>query len=818
MNTAGWLETVAQDLRYAFRMIRRSPATSAVALLSLMLGIGATTAIFSVVYGVLVSPYPYAKPGEIWAFGVRPLSGQGGHAYTLDDLDELKKVPALADVMATTVDNLLLTGDFAPETLTAVKLTPNGFNFLGVPPQVGRTFQPSDVGADGEAPPVVVISYVLWQRLFDGNPNAIGRTLRIDDKPRTIIGVMPPRFGWYTHDGVWLPLNTNRREPPQWLNPIARLQPGLSPEVAKTQLHALHLRLASEKPDTFPKGGFSTQFLNYLDITVASGEMRTTLQLLFGAVGFLLLIACANVANLQLARATARAREMAVRVSVGAARGRVLRQLLTESLLLSVFGGVLGVLFAFIATRAIVALMPEFYVPNEARVTINAYVLIFSLAVAVLTGILFGLAPALQASRPDLVETLKEAGRGAGAGARTGRMRSALVITEVALSVVLLVSAGLTIRSFIALQQSDYGFNPDHLLRLNLPLAPTRYRTLEQRNQFSRELLDRVKAIPGVDAVAIGTGGLPFGGPRSPFTIQGQPNGDKRPITVNFVSADYLRALGIPLRGGRTLTDHEVERGDRVALINEAARKLWPAGEDPLGRRIHLNILERDPSPTIPILKGDPDVMVVGIVGNLNMNPRTPADPAVLIPYTLVAPSQRGIAIRTQGDPMLVLNPLREQVKAMDKDQPLMMPTTMQDIIGNEMLAQPRFAMALFGFFAALGLALATAGIYSLLSYQVTLRTHEIGIRVALGAGRNTVVGLMLAMGGKLVAIGLGLGLIASVMATSLIRSVIVGVSPTDPLSFIIVAIVLTLVTMAACYVPARRAGAVDPMKALRRE
>jgi putative ABC transport system permease protein len=814
-----WIETLGQDVRYALRMIRRSPGTSAVALLSLMLGIGATTAIFSVIYAVVINPYPYARPDEIWQPQIRALQGRGGHGYTIDEFRELRQLPAFAEAMATTADQVLLTGEFSPETLTGVRLTPNGFQFLGVPPIAGRTIQPSDVGADGEAAPVVVLSYRLWQRLFDGNPNAIGRTLRLDDVPRTIVGVMPPRFGWYTGDGVWMPLGMTHHDTPSWMNPIVRLRPGIAPPVAQAQLHAFNLRLASERPTAFPTNGFSSTLLNYLDVTVASGEMRTTLQLLFGAVGFLLLIACANVANLQLARSTARAREMAVRVSVGATRGRVLRQLLTESVLLSMIGGVLGVLFAFAATRAIVALMPEFYVPNEARVTINSYVLLFSFSLAVLTGILFGLAPALQSSRPDLADALKEGGRGSGTGPRTGRVRSALVVAEVALSVVLLVSAGLTIRSFVALQQVDVGFQADHLLRVGVPLPPARYRTLEQRTRFAQQLIDRVKTVPGIEAATIGVGGLPlFGGAPSTYAIAGHPTSEERTLTLNLVGADYTRTLGIPLRSGRALTDDDVRRGDRVAMINETARKLWPADEDPVGRRIKLSLLQRMPFPNVFMAPGDPEVLVVGVIGDTrNRGRRGTPTPVVLIPYTLVAPPQWTLAVRTQGDPLGALKAIREQVQAIDKDQPVGGAMTADDLIGEDTV-QPRFTMAVFAFFAAIGLALATAGIYSLLSYQVTLRTHEIGIRVALGAARGSVVGLMLAMGGRLVAIGLTLGLIASGLVTTLLRSQLVGISATDPLSFAAVAVVLTIVTMAACYLPARRAGAVDPMVALRNQ
>src|SRR5258705_7169183 len=381
-----WLEALAQDLWYAARSFRRSPAFMLVALLSLTLGIGATSAIFSVIYGVLIAPYPYARPGEIWAPQIGALDGRGGHTYSLDELRALSEVPAFSDVMATSVETVLMTGEFAPESFGGVLLSGNAFNFLGVAPVVGRTIQPADIRPDGEAEPVVVLSSRLWLRLFEGNPSAVGRTLRLNGRPHTIVGVMPPRFGWYGSEGVWLPLSPARRDIP-WINPILRPAPGVSEAVAEEQLIALNKRLALEKPASFPGSGFTTRLRNYLDVTVASGEMQTSLRLLLGAVAFLLLIACANVANLQLACGTARAREMAVRMSIGAGRRRLLRQLLTESVLLSLAGGALGVLFAFGAIRSIVGLMPEFYVPNESRVAINLPVLVFSLGVSLLTGI-----------------------------------------------------------------------------------------------------------------------------------------------------------------------------------------------------------------------------------------------------------------------------------------------------------------------------------------------------------------------------------------------------------------------------------------------
>jgi putative ABC transport system permease protein len=808
-----WLETLTQDFGYALRSFRRSPAFLLVALLSLTLGIGATSAIFSVIYGVLIAPYPYARPGEIWAPEVRALDGRGGHGYSLDELRSVAALPAFSAVMATSGETVLMTGEFAPESFGGVLLSGNAFNFLGVAPVAGRTIQPSDIRPDGDVEPVVVLSHKLWLRLFEGDPSAIGRTLRLNGRPHTIIGVMPPRFGWYGNDGFWLPMSPTRTDLPG-VNPIMRLAPGVSSAVAEEQLSTLTKRLAQERPAGYPPQGFTTRLINYLDITVASGEMQTSLRLLLGAVAFLLLIACANVANLQLARGTARAREMAVRMSIGAGRRRLLRQLLTESVLLSLAGGVLGVLFAFAAIRSIVALMPEFYVPNESRVAINTPVLLFSLGVSLLTGIVFGLVPALQTSKADVTDALR-AGRSTSAGAHGGRTRSLLVVIEVALSVVLLVSAGLTVRTFFVLQNMDAGINADRVLIVGVPLAPARYTTLDQRNRFAQDLLERVAALPGVEAA---TFGLPFGGPQSSFEIAGQAADASKRIGINLVGADHLRAFGIPLRGGRMFDASEVRRGDRVAVVNEAAAKLWPAGESPIGARVRLGLLERPPARTLADTSRPPEVTIVGVIASTrNAGLRAEPAPMVIVPYTLIAQTQRTLALRTAGDPNLLLNPVRAQVREMDAEQPLGRPITLAEILGQDVI-QPRFTMALFSAFAALGLALAAAGIYSVLSFHVTRRTHELGVRMALGAPRRHVLALMLTMGGRLVLVGLAIGVGASLASTQLLRSQLFGIGPADPLAYGAVAALLGLVAFVACYIPARRAAGVDPMVALRQE
>jgi putative ABC transport system permease protein len=808
-----WIGQLVQDLGYAARSFRRSPAFTLVALLSLTLGIGATTAIFSVIYGVLISPYPYAKPGEIWAPQVRAVDGRGGHGYVPNEVKPMAELPAFSDVMSTSAETVLMTGDFPPESFGGVLLTGNAFNFLGVRPVIGRTIQPTDVRADGNTEPVVVLSHKLWLRLFQGSADALGKTLRLNDRPYTIIGVMPPRFGWYGNDGFWMPLSLSRQDLP-WTNPIVRLAPGVSKEAAEQQLRAFNQRLAQEKPSTFPKQGFTTTLRNYLDVTVASGEMRTTLQLLLGGVAFLLLIACANVANLQLARGTSRARELAVRMSIGADRRRLLRQLLTESVLLSIAGGAIGVLFAFAATKTIVGLMPEFYVPNESRVTMNMPVMLFALVVSVLTGVIFGLVPALQSSKPDLTDALK-ASRSTGSGAHGSRTRDLLVVIEVALSVVLLVSAGLTVRTFLVLQHTDSGIRAEHVLLVGVPLPPKKYTTLEQRNLFTQQLLERVSTLPGVEGTSVG---VPFGGPQTTYRIVGQPAAEQRRLTISLVGTDHLRTFGIPLRAGRMFDASEVLRGDRVALVNETAARLWPAGENPIGARVRLGVLEQVPPTILADRNRDPEVTIIGIVADTrNAGFRDEPRPALTMPYSVVAPLQRTLSVRTVGDPNQVLNPIRAQLREMDPEQPLGRPITLNEVLGQE-VEQPRFTMALFTAFATLGLALAAAGIYSVLSFHVMRRTHELGVRMALGASRRNVLGLMLSMGGRLVLIGLVVGVPVSLAATRLLRSLLFGVQPADPASYVIVSLLLVFVALLACYVPARRAAALDPMTALRLE
>jgi putative ABC transport system permease protein len=821
MNSLSIFETLWQDVQYGWHMLWKNRGTMAVALLSLALGIGATTCIFSVIYGVLISPYPYAKANEIWAPEVResknPKNSRG--VFLPYEFAELQKLPGVSAAMGTRPEGALLTGDRVPETITTPLVTPGAFDFLGVKPVLGRTIGESDWRLNGDPEDVIVLSYKAWFRYFDGSPDALGKTLVINDRKVAVIGVMPPRFGWFTNDGGWMPFTKNPT-PERWVLPIVRLRLRTTSAVVTEQLQAVESRLQAEHPGDFPKNsGVSIHLNNYMDITVASGDMRNSLTLLFGAVGFLLLIACANVANLQMARAISRSREIALRMAIGASRGRVLRQLLTESMLMSLAGGLLGMAVAIALTKAVVAIMPDFYVPNEARITVNVYVLVFSAVVSIATGVLFGLAPALQCSRPDLVEDLKGTGKGSGDSSAGGRMRGALVIVEVALSVVLLVGASLTIRGFVNLQQVELGFNPARTVMVSVQVNPKKYATYDQRVNLMREVLGRVKTVPGVTAAAIGNGAFPFGGWRSTFAIDGKPADDSQFLFGSMVSDGYARTLGIALRAGREITEQEIAHGDHVGMINETLARMWPAGENPIGRRVRVDALGKA-TPGWPPPPGtlDPYITVVGVLADTrNAGLRDPTMPAAYFPYTLAAPSGRLLLYRAQGDPLLLLNAVRRQVLAIDREQPLGNPYTLEQLLGFETV-QPKFNMALFTFFGVLGLTLATVGIFSVLSYMVARRTHEIGIRMALGAKASDVVGLTMRSGGVLVAIGLAVGLAGSFALGTAIRGTVFSVPVTDPVAIGGVIVVLSVSAALACLIPARRASRVDPMIALRNE
>jgi putative ABC transport system permease protein len=720
--------------------------------------------------------------------------------------------------MATSPRPVLLTGGTNPESVNGVYLTGGAFNFIGVKPVIGRTIQPFDIHAGGEPDAVVVLTYSFWQRVFNSDVHALGKKIVVNDVPYTVIGVMPPRFGWWTNDSFWLPLPMHMADD-TFVHVIMRLRPGITKQVAEQQLNELNIRLAAQYPREFPKGHLRTVLLNYMDITQASGQMSASLHLLLVAVGLLLLIACVNVANLQLARTTARAREIAMRLAIGAGRARLVRLLLTESVILSVLGGALGVMFAVASTRIVVALIPPDYVPNEARITINEYVLLFSLAVSMLTGILFGLAPALRSSRPDLVETLKDGGGGATGSARAQTLRNWLVIAEISLSVFLLAGASLAIRSFVQVLRTDPGFQPERVLRMDLTLPPKQYTSLEQRNMFDRNLLQSVMSLPGVESAALGNGGMPYSNWRSSYSFEGQPSSDDRKIIVSLISSQYPQTLGIPLKRGREFTEAELENGMHVALINESAARLWPSGEDPTGRHMQIDaLIGPTPESVFKAAGITPDVTIVGVVGDIkNAGLGDATVPAIYLPYTMFGPPDRQLAVRTFGDPMTALNGVREKIRELDKDLALGRPVTLDEVLGDE-TQQPRFTMALLTGFAALGLSLAAIGIYSVISYNVSQRVHEIGVRMALGAKRGDILKLVLLMVAKVAALGLVIGLSGSIALERIVRFQVFAKASFDATSLAMVVIVLAGTAMLAAWLPASRAGNLDPVAALRHE
>lgn len=807
-----WLEQLGQDLAYAVRTLVKARGFTAVAALTLALGIGATTAIFSVIYGVLLDPYPYAKSAEIWAPELRDTKSGRGVGLRMVDYLEMSRLPATASAMATVYTNVTLSGSINPEVIPAPRVTGSAFEFLGVTPLLGRGLTPADIQPDGRPQPVTVISFRLWHRLFNADPAVLGRTLVLNDEPHVIVGVMPPRFGWYTNSGLWLPLPTTDLQ--MGVRPVIRLKPGVTKEVASAQLLDLLKEQARLAPGRFPKDGFSAWFSNYLNTTVASGQMRQSLLLLLGAVFFLLLIACTNVANLQLARGAGRSQEIAVRLALGASRARVGRQLLTESVVLAVTGGLIGVGIAHALVHVAVQLIPENFVSNEARITLNGWVLLVSSLLAVLAGIVSGLFPAWQCTRPDLNKALKEGGQGSGRSAGN-RTRSALVVVQVALSLVLLVGANLMTTSFVRAIGVGERLEADRMLLLRVPLAEKRYVTYEQRLNFAREFMDRIHALPGVTRVGIGLS--PGVDSRSSVEIPGQPTPTDG-LYLNYIDAEYPGLFGLALKAGRLFTAQDIERRERVALISESAAKLWANGENPVGRTITVDGLVGGGGANLPAPGAVKQVTIIGVLADFpTFGPLKPPPQTVFVPHTLRAATKRAFVLRTAVEPSTLLNTVRGELRAMDKEQPMLNPVTFEELI-EEDAAAPRFNMALFAVLAGMALALAAAGIYSVLAYAVAQRSREIGIRMALGARSGDVRRLFLGRGAVLIGLGVLFGLALSAGLGRIIIHQIPDVGSIDPLSVCLATGLLGALAFLACLLPALRAAKVDPMLVLRAE
>ena len=800
------------DLRFALRQLRKNLGFTAVAVLTLALGVMATTAMYSVVHAVVLDPFPYKDVDHLMSVRVQEPGQRGGRVYYSTDqfLEIAEQNSIFEGTIASTISDVVWTSDGEPQRLRGNHVTTNTFEIMGVPPLLGRAIMPSD-GAP-QATPVVVLGYRFWQRQFGEDKGVLGRELKLNGVVRTIVGVMPRRFMWRGAD-VYVPIVFQRgkvTEGVRLVHVLGRLKPGVTEAQAEVDLKPIIEELQKREPAEFPEK-WRVGLLSFRE--TFPSDLRETLWILFGAVGLLLVIACVNVSNLLLSRASARQREMAVRAALGARRSRLVRQLLTESLLLAAPGTALGVVLAYVGLTAIIAIVPAGTIPDESEISINSAVLIFTVLISVLTAVVFGLAPAWQASKPELAKSLKDA-RGVVSGGRGQVLvRNGLVVAEVALSVMLLVGATLMMRTLLALQDVNLGIRTDRLLTLRIPLPDQRYPDPLRRIGFFRELLERVRAVPGVAAAGLNTGMHPFGNWGLPVDIAGSSQQDARPVVVHQVSGEYTAMLGIALLQGRLFTDAEMYGRRHLAVVNQAFVRRYFAGQEPLGRAVHIPRMM-----TPPFNLTDGSFQIVGIVRDtLNRSLRNEVQPELYMPYTVTGLADR-LVVLTQADPATVTNAVRSQVYALDKDQPVTEVRTMQAMLDNFVFSGPRFSLVLFTVFAALGLSLAVIGVYGVISHAVSRRKQEIGVRIALGASSSQIVRMVLSSGLVLIGAGIVLGLAGSAAAARVLQQMIWKVSPFDPLSFAVVAGVLLMVGIQACLWPAFRAARVDPVSVLRSE
>ncbi|HEV2864463.1 MAG TPA: ABC transporter permease [Pyrinomonadaceae bacterium] len=809
------MKTLWQDVRYGARVLWKSKGFTAVAVVTLALGVGANSAIFSVVNAVLLRPLPLEEPDRLvtpWGNNERPDESQVV-SYP-DFADWRERTQTLSNITAYNRSGALLKVGDEQEALSGTSASADIFPMLGIKPPLGRAYTREEDKPG--APPVILISQGVWQRHFNSDPSVVGRQMTLGNRPYEIIGVLPEGFKFpvqATKMDFMQPLapalgDRVQRRGSYSLRAVARLKPGVTPEQAAAEMRQIGADIERQFPDEGLRLGLRLVTLHEALV----GDVRFALLVLLGAVGLVLLIACVNVANLSLARSASRRREMAVRTALGASRGRVVRQLLTESLLLSLLGGAAGLLLAMWGTDLLIAASPV-DIPRLKEVGLDARVVGFTTAVSVLTGVLFGLAPALQVSRAQLADSLKEGARGSTEGGGRVRARSLLVVAEVALSLVLLAGAGLLLRSFERVRAVDPGFDPQNVLTVGLSAARSKYQTGEQQAAFFGDVVRRVSESPGVVSAGL-TSMLPLSGDNSAgtFLIDGRPApaaSEKPKANYRVVSPDYFRTMGIALKSGRAVTEHDTNDAPRVIVINEALARRYFSGEDPLGRRIRIE--------TDPQLEPNPPAReVVGVVADVRHESlEAPAEPEYYLPYRQ-AP-ERYMEVVARMAPGVGAEALRAAVKAVDREQYVPEVAPMSKLL-SESVARRRFQMLLLGLFAAAALVLAAVGIYGVMSYAVTQRTHEIGVRLALGAEGGDVLRMVVGQGLGLALAGVGVGLLAALVLARAISGLLYGISPADPVTFASVSLLLVAVALFACVVPARRATRVDPMIALRHE
>lgn len=802
-----------QDIRYGIRMLGKSPGFTAVVVLTLALGIGANTAIFSVVSAVLLKPLPFPQPDRLVAVLHTNLqTGEIGKAQSYPDFTDLRAQNKSLEAAAAYDDgSVTLTGTGDPLHLAMGIFSADMFNVLRVPPLIGREFSAEE---DKPGTHVVILSYRLWKTKFGGDPRVTDQKIVLDGKPYAVAGVMPPDFQFPLDSqpmDLWATIAVDGdglgERGSHFLRVIARLRSGATFAAANEEAKEIGARLEKQYKDTNGHWGFVLQ----PEIQELVGDVRPALLLVLGAVGFLLLIACANAANLLLARAAGRQREMAIRASLGAGKARILRQLLTESVLLSLAGGALGLLLGIWGTAALVNL-PLLKIPRLASAGVDTPALIFTLLVSLATGLLFGLAPALHASRFNLFRSLKEGGRTATDGTGHARLRALLVVSQVSLAVVLLIGASLLVESVYRLVHESPGFDPRGVMAFDLDLPDARYGKPQQSADFFRELLGRIRSVPGVKS-ASAVLPLPLSGDalRTSFEIEGQPmaKSDLPRTQIRAVGLDYFQTMRIPLVAGRVFTAHDDRNAPNVIIINQTlARRFFPKG-DPIGKHI---------TPGMSGGKTDKICEIVGVVGDVkHRNLWQQADPESYFPYDQNPIGGMNIVVRSDGDPKPLIPAIREQVRALDAELPIYRAQRMEDYVAAS-VAQRRFTSLLCGVFAGAGLLLAIVGLFGVMSYSVAQRTHEIGVRVAVGAEKADILRLIVKQGMLITVIGIGFGLVGTVALSSILKSQLFGVSATDPWTFLGVVSALSFVAFVACYLPARRATRVDPMVALRYE
>lgn len=812
------MDHLLQDLRYGLRTLRNSPAFAAIAVATLAIGVGANTAIFSFVDGVLLKPLPYAEPDRIMRVLEKPPGGGRNGISTLNYLDWQKDNTVFDYMAAATGDSTTLTGNGEPTQLRASLVSPHYFDIFGIRAVLGRTFAGDEDQAGKDR--VAILSHALWATQFGADPHIVGKTILLDGVPNTVIGVLPAGGAFdRAYSQLWRPLTfqpSNMTRNFHWFGAFAKLKRGVTLEQARAQMDTIGARIAHDYPDS--NKGWGVNVERYSAVLVGD-EIRQSLYLLLAAVGMVLLIGCANLANLTLARGTAREREVAIRASLGAGRGRLVRQFLTESVLVSLCGGLLGVAVGYATMSGLKAAVPPFMFPREVEISMDSRVLLFALFLSVFTGILFGLAPALHATRPDLAGSMKEGGRGASAGGFRQRVRGALVVTEMALAFVLLTSAGLLIRSFFAMQHVDTGFDSTNVITAGLPISNKRFPDPDRLNGYLRQIRTNIEALPGVRGAAL-TSALPMQGwgYGMPFQIADRPlvdRANRKACFFKMVSPSYFSVLGMKVRQGRGLNNGDAKGAPPVTVIDQTmVRKYFPDGQ-PVGKRILIQEIVPGKTQLGPEIAWE----IVGVVADekvSNLDDKGD-NPGLYVTNEQSPVYFQSLVVRTATAPARLQQAIRKAVHEADKDQTLTDVKTLEEIKAQS-VAGDQLRSLLLTVFAVIAMLLSAIGIYGVISYSVVQRTHEIGIRAALGATSGDVLRLILRSGMLMSGLGLVLGFGGALALTRLMEALLFGVGSRDPLTIAAVGGVLAGVAVLACYIPARRASRVDPVVALRYE